>query len=85
MYAREFEGRTLTFGVSGALLRDSMVMYDRQTGSYWTQVDGLAIGGALKGRALQAVPSVHTTWEGVEGPLSTESGTAEAPWARLVI
>ena len=63
MYARQLEGRTLSFGVSGALLRDSLVMYDRQTGSYWTQVDGLAIGGALDGRALQAVPSVHTTWK----------------------
>ena len=63
MYARQFEGRILSFGVSGALLRDSLVMYDRQTGSYWTQVDGLAIGGALNGRALTMVPSVHTTWK----------------------
>ena len=63
MYARQVEGRTLTFGVSGMLLRDSLVMYDRETDTLWTQVDGLGIRGALNGRALQAVPAVHTTWK----------------------
>jgi hypothetical protein len=53
----------LTFGVSGMLLRDSLVMYDRQTETLWTQVDGMGIRGALSGHALQAVPSVHTTWK----------------------
>ena len=63
MYARQVEGRTLTFGVSGMLLRDSLVMYDRETDTLWTQVDGLGIRGALTGRALQTVPAVHTTWK----------------------
>ena len=63
MYARQFEGRTLTFGVSGMLLRDSLVMYDRETQTLWTQVDGRGIRGALDQRALQAVPSIHTTWK----------------------
>ena len=63
MYAREVEGRTLTFGVSGMLLRDSLVMYDRETDTLWTQVDGLGIRGALNGRALQAVAAVHSTWK----------------------
>ena len=63
MYARQIEGQTLTFGVSGMLLRDSLVMYDRETLTLWTQVDGLGIRGALSRRALQAVPAVHTTWK----------------------
>ena len=45
------------------LLRDSLVMYDRETDTLWTQVDGLGIRGALTGRALQTVPAVHTTWK----------------------
>ena len=45
------------------LLRDSLVMYDRETDTLWTQVDGLGIRGALTGRALQAVPALHTTWK----------------------
>ena len=53
----------MTFGVSGMLLRDSLVMYDRETDTLWTQVDGLGIRGALNGRVLQAVPAVHTTWK----------------------
>ncbi len=63
MYARQIEGRTLTFAVSGMLMRDSLVMYDRETDTLWTQVDGLGIRGALNGRALQAVPAVHATWK----------------------
>lgn len=63
MYARRLEGRTLTFGVSGMLLRDSLVMFDRETDTLWTQVDGLGIRGDLNGRALQPVPAVHTTWK----------------------
>ena len=57
------ERRTLTFGVSGMLLRDSLVMFDRQTDTLWTQVDGRAIKGALTGRRLEIVPAVHATWK----------------------
>ena len=56
------EGRTLTFGVSGMLLRDSLVMFDRETDTLWTQVDGRAINGELTGRMLEAVPAIHATW-----------------------
>jgi len=45
------------------LLRDSLVMFDRETDTLWTQVDGFGIRGALNGRALQPVPAVHTTWK----------------------
>lgn len=33
VYARTVAGRTLTFGVSGMLYRDALVMYDRETGT----------------------------------------------------
>lgn len=62
MYARQLDDQTLSFGVSGMLLRDSLVMYDRQTHSLWTQVDGLGIRGPLKDATLQIVPAIHTTW-----------------------
>jgi hypothetical protein len=61
VYARELAGRTLTFGVSGMLYRDGLVMYDRQTETLWTQVDGKAVRGALTGRQLQIVPAIHAT------------------------
>lgn len=63
VYAREAAGRVLTFGVSGMLYRDALVMYDRQTESLWTHVDGRAIRGSLAGSALRVVPAVHATWK----------------------
>lgn len=52
VYARKIEGKTLDLGVSGALYRDSLVMYDRETGSYWSQIDGKALRGPLTGKKL---------------------------------
>ena len=45
------------------LFRDGLVMYDRETDTLWTQVDGKAVKGALTGRKLEVVPSVHATWK----------------------
>lgn len=63
MYARDLGDQTLTFGVSGMLYKDGLVMYDRQTDTLWTHVDGRAVRGDLLGRQLEIVPSVHATWE----------------------
>jgi hypothetical protein len=62
VYARRVAGRTLTFGVSGMLFRDGLVMYDRETDTLWTHVDGRAIKGKLRGQSLEIVPSIHATW-----------------------
>ncbi len=45
------------------LFRDGLVMYDRETDTLWTQVDGRAIQGSLADRRLEVVPSVHATWK----------------------
>jgi hypothetical protein len=63
VYAREVAGRTLAFGVSGMLFKDGLVMYDRETDTLWTHVDGLAVKGPLRGRRLEIVPSLHATWK----------------------
>ncbi len=62
VYAREIGGREYTFGVSGKLWRDALVMYDRQSESLWSQVDGRAFRGPRKGEILEHIPSVQTTW-----------------------
>ncbi len=38
-------------------------MYDRQTETLWTHVDGRAVRGRLLGRQLDIVASVHATWK----------------------
>lgn len=63
MYAREFDGRTLTFGVSGKLILNAMVMYDRQTDSLWSQFLGVAVSGKFEGRALEPLAATLTDWE----------------------
>lgn len=37
-------------------------MYDRETGTLWTQVDGRAFRGPLAGHRLVEVPATQTTW-----------------------
>lgn len=62
MYSRIVDGETYTFGVSGKLIRNTLVMYDRQTDSLWSQLLGRAVEGPLAGKELEFVPAVHTTW-----------------------
>ncbi len=62
MYSRELDGATHRFGVTGSLWHGVLVMFDRETGSYWTQIDGRAIRGANQGATLAHVPSVFTTF-----------------------
>lgn len=62
MYVRRVRGKETTFGVSGALWRDALVMYDRDTESYWSQVNATAISGEMKGETLEEIPSMVTTW-----------------------
>ncbi len=58
MYSRELEGKTYTFGVSGKLWRDALLMYDHQTQSLWSHITGEAIQGELKGKKLKPLVSM---------------------------
>ena len=62
IYSRSIEDEVLSFGVSGKLLMNGLVMYDRQTGSLWSQVLGRAISGPWEGQALGLLPVTHTDW-----------------------
>jgi len=57
------QGEPITLGVSGRLWKDSLVMYDRETGSLWSHVTGGAIHGPLKGQGLKPYPASQTTWK----------------------
>jgi len=62
VYSREIEGQELTFGVSGKLIMNVLVMFDRETNSLWSQLLGEAVEGPLVGTKLEFVPAVHTKW-----------------------
>jgi len=62
VYSREIDGKEYDFGVSGKLIMNVLVMYDRQTKSLWSQLLGKAVQGPLKGTELEFLPSFQTTW-----------------------
>jgi hypothetical protein len=63
VYARTLGRETYTFQVSGRLWRNSLIMVDRETGTYWSQVTGRAIDGAHRGAQLEKIEAVQTTWK----------------------
>ncbi|MBT7914017.1 DUF3179 domain-containing protein [Candidatus Bathyarchaeota archaeon] len=61
MYARSFEGKPYEFGVLG-VDKGTLILYDKQTDSRWSQLFGQAINGPMKGHKLEKLPSTMATW-----------------------
>ena len=57
VFDRRLDGRVLDFGTTGKLRNSDLVMYDRQTESWWQQFIGEAIVGELTGATLDVLPS----------------------------
>ncbi len=57
VFDRVVDGRTLDFGTTGKLRKSDLVMYDRQTESWWQQFTGEAIIGTMLGKSLTILPS----------------------------
>jgi len=57
-----FERGETTFGVSGRLVNSNLIMYDRQTDTWFPQILGVGIEGPHEGAALVERPLVWTTW-----------------------
>jgi hypothetical protein len=63
VFERRGDGRTLSFGTTGKLRDSDLVMYDRQTESWWQQFGGKALVGTLAGKTLRALPARIVAWE----------------------
>jgi hypothetical protein len=61
-FERRVGARTLSFGTTGNLRHNDLVMYDRQTESWWQQFDGTALVGELAGTRLTALPAPLRAW-----------------------
>lgn len=57
VFDRRAAGRTLDFGTTGLLRNSDLVMYDRQTQSWWQQFTGECLAGKLAGTKLRVLPS----------------------------
>jgi hypothetical protein len=61
-FEAEIDGRTLDFGTSGKLRFSDLVMYDRQTQSWWQQFSGRGLVGEYAGTMLPLVPTRLMSW-----------------------
>lgn len=59
---REQTGGGLEFGVSGLLYRNNLVMYDRNTGSTWSQMQLRSVGGEFSGTDAETIQVIETSW-----------------------
>ncbi len=51
-----------TFGVSGMLYNTNLILYDRLTDSYWSQMRMQCVGGKLKGQNPVFIPLLETSF-----------------------
>lgn len=61
-FERRVRGRTLSFASTGNLRNSDLVMYDRETESWWQQLGGEALVGRLAGAELRTVPARGVSW-----------------------
>ncbi|MFZ5921906.1 MAG: DUF3179 domain-containing protein [Chloroflexota bacterium] len=61
-FERQVGDRVLDFGTTGRLRYSNLIMYDRQTETWWQQADGLAIAGDLTGTQLAFYPAAIVAW-----------------------
>ncbi len=62
IFDRKLDGVVYDFGVSGNLRNSDLIMWDRQTESWWQQLTGNAIIGQLAGKKLRILPSSIIAW-----------------------
>ncbi len=63
VFPRTVDGEVFEFGVSGNLRNSDLIMYDRQTQTWWQQLTGEAIVGALAGKQLDILPAAIISFE----------------------
>ena len=61
-FDRRVDGRTLSFGTTGNLRNSDLVMYDRQTESWWQQFGGEGVVGRYAGTPLKVLPARIVAW-----------------------
>lgn len=62
VFSATVNGQPLDFGTTGRLRYSNLLMYDRQTESWWQQATGEAVIGELVGTQLTLLPSTIISW-----------------------
>ena len=66
VFERELDGRVLDFGTTGRLRKSDLLMYDRQTETWWQQFTGKGLIGEHAGRQLEEYPASIVAFEQFE-------------------
>lgn len=61
-FKRTFNEQVLDFGTTGRLRYSNLIMYDRQTETWWQQATGDAIAGEHTGAQLEFYPASMISW-----------------------
>ena len=89
VFDRRLQGRVLDFGTTGRLRKSDLVMYDRQTETWWQQFSGRAIVGELVGKKLTRIPASIVAFDDFHKDhpqgkvLSRQTGHSRAPMDRI--
>lgn len=62
IFDRRLGGEVFSFGVSGKLRHSDMIMYDRETESWWQQALGEGVVGQMTGKRLVQLPGWMDSW-----------------------
>ncbi len=62
-FERTVNGQILDFGTTGRLRYSNLIMYDRQTETWWQQASGEAVAGELTGTQLEFYPAAIISWD----------------------
>ena len=62
-FERSFDGQIFDFGTSGRLRYSNLIVYDRQTETWWQQATGDAIAGKYAGAQLPFYPAAMISWD----------------------
>ena len=82
VFDRRVKGRVLSFGVTGKLRKSDMVMYDRETESWWQQALGRGIVGGMTGVTLRQLPTRMESWDQFRAHAPRGLVMAEPAWNR---
>lgn len=82
VFDRNFDGKVLDFGTTGRLRNSDLIMYDRQSETWWQQFTGRGMIGEYNEMKLTQLPSQIISYEVFKSSypngevLSTDTGTS---------
>ncbi len=65
VFDRRVNGQILDFGTTGKLRNSDLVMYDRQTQSWWQQLNGIGLVGKYAGTKLKQITALIVAYSDI--------------------